>query len=66
VLEEPVRDLGTVLNIYVVTHPEATHHIEDRVGGWFESELTVEGHVHAARIAEALRLAHMSGFRTRR
>lgn len=55
-----------MLNIYVVTHPEATHHIEDRVGGWFDSELTGEGHVHAARIAEALRLAHMSGFRTRR
>lgn len=52
-----------MLNIYVVTHPEATHHIEDRVGGWFDSELTGEGLVHAARIAEALadRVAQPSG-----
>jgi probable phosphoglycerate mutase len=49
-----MRDLGTVLNIYVVTHPEATHHIEDRVGGWFDSELTGRGLEHAARIADAL------------
>jgi broad specificity phosphatase PhoE len=46
--EESVRELGTVLNIYVVTHPEATHHIEDRVGGWFDSELTRKGLGHAA------------------
>lgn len=41
-------------NVYVVTHPEATHHVEDRVGGWFDSELTSRGLTHAARIAEAL------------
>jgi probable phosphoglycerate mutase len=58
-----MRDLGTVLNIYVVTHPEATHHIEDRVGGWFDSELTGMGLEHAARIADALadRVAQRSG-----
>lgn len=26
--------------VFVVTHPEATHHVEDRVGGWFDSQLT--------------------------
>lgn len=58
-----MRDLGTVLNIYVVTHPEATHHVEDRVGGWFDSELTGRGLEHAARIADALadRVAQRSG-----
>lgn len=41
-------------NVYVVTHPEATHHVEGRVGGWFDSELTARGLAHAERIAEAL------------
>lgn len=60
---EPVRDSGIVLNIFVVTHPEATHHIEDRVGGWYDSELTGTGLEHAARIAEVLatRVAEPSG-----
>jgi Histidine phosphatase superfamily (branch 1) len=62
-VEEPVRDLGIVQNIYVVTHPEATHHIEDRVGGWFDSELTDKGLGQAARIAESLgdRVGQSSG-----
>eukprot|EP01032_Pedospumella_encystans_P028457 gene28457-32142_t len=42
-------------DIYVVTHPEATHHLEDRVGGWFDSELTPRGHEHAGLAAQALR-----------
>ncbi len=29
--------------IYVVTHTEATHHIEEKVGGWFNSNLTEKG-----------------------
>lgn len=29
--------------IYVVTHTEATHHIEKKVGGWFNSDLTEKG-----------------------
>ena len=41
-------------NVYVVTHPEATHHVEQRVGGWFDSELTSRGLVDAERIAETL------------
>jgi len=38
----------------VVTHPEATHHVEGRVGGWFDSELTEHGFEQAQRIAVAL------------
>ncbi|WP_043674873.1 histidine phosphatase family protein [Clavibacter michiganensis] len=37
--------------ILLVTHPEATHHVEGRVGGWHDSELTPRGRDHAARIA---------------
>jgi 2,3-bisphosphoglycerate-dependent phosphoglycerate mutase len=43
-----------VLELYVVTHPEATHHLDGRVGGWYDSELTTAGLVHAGLIAEAL------------
>jgi probable phosphoglycerate mutase len=42
-------------NIYVVTHPEATHHLEGVVGGWHDSQLTVAGVRAAAAIAEELR-----------
>ena len=41
-------------NLYVVTHPEATHHVDGLVGGWFDSDLTDRGLAHAERIAEAL------------
>jgi probable phosphoglycerate mutase len=43
-----------VRNVYVVTHPEATHHVEDRVGGWFDSELTEHGLIQARSIADEL------------
>jgi len=43
-----------MLDLYVVTHPEATHHLEHRVGGWYDSELTPAGLVHAGLIADAL------------
>ena len=42
-------------NIYVVAHPEATHHVEGVVGGWHDSQLTPAGARAAASIAEALR-----------
>ena len=29
--------------IYLVTHTEATHHIDKKVGGWFNSDLTKKG-----------------------
>lgn len=40
---------------FVVTHAEATHHVERRVGGWYDSELTPLGHRHAETIAGELR-----------
>jgi 2,3-bisphosphoglycerate-dependent phosphoglycerate mutase len=44
-----------VRNIYVVAHPEATHHVEGVVGGWHDSQLTRAGARAAASIAESLR-----------
>ncbi|MFD5095081.1 histidine phosphatase family protein [Amycolatopsis thailandensis] len=41
--------------VYVVTHPEATHHVDRVVGGWFDSELTSDGERAAAAVAESLR-----------
>jgi 2,3-bisphosphoglycerate-dependent phosphoglycerate mutase len=40
--------------LYVVTHPEATHHVERLVGGQFDSELTATGHQQASAIANRL------------
>ncbi|MFE1595539.1 histidine phosphatase family protein [Nocardia sp. NPDC058705] len=42
-------------NIFVVTHPEATHHLDQLVGGWFDSELTPAGTIAAAAVATELR-----------
>ena len=41
--------------LYVVTHPEATHHVEGVVGGWHDSRLTPTGIRAAASIAQAVR-----------
>lgn len=41
--------------IYVVTHPEAIHHVEKLVGGWYDTDLTVKGLADATRIAQWLR-----------
>ncbi|MGW6694797.1 histidine phosphatase family protein [Rhodococcus sp. NPDC054953] len=41
--------------IYVVAHPEATHHVDDIVGGWYDSELTARGRSDAKVIAARLR-----------
>ncbi len=41
-------------NIYVVAHPEATHHVEEVVGGRHDSQLTPAGARAAASIGEAL------------
>ncbi|SFJ45631.1 probable phosphoglycerate mutase [Nocardioides psychrotolerans] len=38
----------------MVTHPEATHHVEGLVGGWFDSDLTARGHAEAELVAQAL------------
>lgn len=42
-------------NIYVVAHPETTHHVEGVVGGWHDSQLTPTGLRDASSIAAALR-----------
>src|SRR5699024_3118122 len=41
--------------IYVVTHPEAQHHVDRVVGGWHDSPLTDAGRLDAMLIAGALR-----------
>ena len=41
--------------LHVVTHPEATHHVEGVVGGWHDSHLTPAGVRAAVSIALALR-----------
>ena len=41
-------------NVFVVTHPEATHHVDGLVGGQFDSELTAKGRDDAGLIAAAL------------
>ncbi|SEA03552.1 probable phosphoglycerate mutase [Mycobacterium sp. 283mftsu] len=41
--------------IYVVTHPESTHHCEDLVGGWYDSDLTAKGLADAMSIARWMR-----------
>jgi 2,3-bisphosphoglycerate-dependent phosphoglycerate mutase len=46
-----------VRTLYVVTHPQATHHVEGRVGGRYDSDLTPAGTEAAGRIAETLRVA---------
>ncbi|WP_017445870.1 histidine phosphatase family protein [Gayadomonas joobiniege] len=40
--------------IYVVSHTESEHHLSDLVGGWYDSELTIQGISDAKVIAQAL------------
>ena len=44
-----------VRDVYVVAHPEATHHVEGVVGGWHDSQLTADGARAAIRIGDELR-----------
>lgn len=41
--------------VHVVTHPEATHHVDKLVGGWYDSELTEAGLAAAQSIGATLR-----------
>lgn len=41
--------------IFVVTHPEAEHHVQGLVGGWHDSHLTAKGVGAAQAIARRLR-----------
>jgi len=40
--------------LFVVTHPESAHHVERRVGGWYDTSLTEQGRRNARHIAEQL------------
>lgn len=40
--------------IYLVTHPEATHVVDRLVGGWFDADLTAKGTEQAERIATSI------------
>jgi probable phosphoglycerate mutase len=42
-------------HLYVVTHPQATHHLDGLVGGWHDSELTELGWSQASAIGERIR-----------
>jgi 2,3-bisphosphoglycerate-dependent phosphoglycerate mutase len=44
-----------VRTLYVVSHPEAEHHVSRVVGGWHDSGLTDRGRAHAALIGTRLR-----------
>ena len=39
------------MRVVIVSHTEATHHVDGLVGGWFDSELTMRGREHARRVA---------------
>lgn len=40
--------------IYLVTHCEASHSVEGKVGGWFDSELTMRGRKQASELSKRL------------
>ncbi|WP_240233683.1 histidine phosphatase family protein [Devosia lacusdianchii] len=41
-------------NLFVVTHTQSVHHIENKVGGWYDTGLTPQGRLDAASVAEQL------------
>ncbi|MFC2069859.1 histidine phosphatase family protein [Chloroflexota bacterium] len=41
-------------NVYIVTHAESIHHVEDLGGGWYDTSLTANGITQANNIAKAL------------
>lgn len=40
--------------VYLVTHPEATHHVDDLVGGQYDSDLTGRGLAAAGQVADEI------------
>ncbi len=40
--------------LYVVTHPQSVHHVEKKVGGWYDTSLTDHGSRQAEAIAARL------------
>lgn len=41
-------------NIYVITHTESIHHVEGKVGGWYDTGLTEKGKAQASKVAQAM------------
>ncbi|OJF90331.1 phosphoglycerate kinase [Pararhizobium antarcticum] len=41
-------------DLFVVTHTESIHHVEDKVGGWYDTDLTTRGMQDAEATAERL------------
>ncbi len=41
-------------NLFVVTHTQSMHHVEKKVGGWYDTDLTGKGQRDACAIAERL------------
>jgi probable phosphoglycerate mutase len=44
-------------NVYVVAHAQSLHHVEGRVGGWYDTPLTDLGRMQAERTGRFLRSA---------
>ncbi|MCR9271099.1 MAG: histidine phosphatase family protein [Hyphomonadaceae bacterium] len=42
-------------NVYVITHAQSEHHIQGRVGGWYDTSLTARGRDQAKAVAARLR-----------
>ena len=42
--------------VYIIRHTEATHHVDNLGGGWYDSSLTEKGIGQANKIAESLRI----------
>ncbi|WLQ16474.1 histidine phosphatase family protein [Hahella aquimaris] len=42
--------------LYVVTHTESQHHVDKRVGGWYDSELTEKGRKDADELGQRLQI----------
>ncbi|QAZ44107.1 histidine phosphatase family protein [Mesorhizobium sp. Pch-S] len=41
-------------NLFVITHTQSLHHIERKVGGWYDTGLTQRGRDDASKVAEHL------------
>ena len=39
-------------NIYVVTHAQSLHHVQNLTGGWYDTSLTKKGIEQAGKLAE--------------
>ncbi|WP_158527148.1 histidine phosphatase family protein [Sinorhizobium meliloti] len=46
-------------DLFVVTHTQSVHHLENKVGGWYDTGLTPRGEIDARATAE--RLASLVG-----